>query len=178
MAYSYIIYRFCHINPSNAKAAFVQSIWTQKISESYPMNTKMTGFRWFSNIFVSLCTSTERFELTTNCTHYLYNKTNMTSQHGQHGKSAAQALHCQSEFRKVQLLMDFGCGWGLFGTIKHALWWQCSLGEDNYGTHPTGMSCLYIIAYTAPFQLLCQWERLHPWPQHNQWDPERHGNMS
>ena len=25
------------------------------LSESYPMNTHMTWFRWFSNIFVSLC---------------------------------------------------------------------------------------------------------------------------
>ena len=25
------------------------------LSESYPMNTNMTGFRWFSKIFVSLC---------------------------------------------------------------------------------------------------------------------------
>ena len=25
------------------------------LSESFPMNTNMTGFRWFSKIFVSLC---------------------------------------------------------------------------------------------------------------------------
>ena len=26
-----------------------------ELSESYPMNTIMTGFRWFSKIFASLC---------------------------------------------------------------------------------------------------------------------------
>ena len=25
------------------------------LSESYPMNTNMTGFRWFSKLFASLC---------------------------------------------------------------------------------------------------------------------------
>ena len=49
-----------------------------------------------------------------------YNKTNMTSQHGQHGKPAAQVLHCPNEFGKFQLVMDFFFGGkgGLFGIIK------------------------------------------------------------
>ena len=41
--------------------------------------------------------------------------------HGQHGKPAAPKLHCQSEFCKFQLVMDFGCPGVrgvLFGIIK------------------------------------------------------------
>ena len=36
----------------------------------------------------------------------------MTSQNGQHGKPAAQILHCPSEFCKFQLFMSMGCPWG------------------------------------------------------------------
>ena len=101
-----------------------------------------------------------------------YNKTNMTFQHGQHSKPAAQILHRPSEFCKFQLVMDFGFlgmrGWGLFSMIKQ-IWHpcgvgnmivypslalspegvarglQCSLGVDNHVGNPTGMSYLYII---------------------------------
>ena len=53
----------------------------------------------------------------------LYDKTNMTSQHGQ---PAAQILPCPSEDCKFQLVLDFGCsgeggggkGLGLFSIIK------------------------------------------------------------
>ena len=29
--------------------------YVEVLSESFPMNTNMTEFRWFSNIFASLC---------------------------------------------------------------------------------------------------------------------------
>ena len=45
----------------------------------------------------------------------------MTSPHGQHGKPAAQIVHCPSDYCKFQLVMDFGCPgegeWG-FDIIK------------------------------------------------------------
>ena len=42
-----------------------------------------------------------------------YNKANIPSQHVQHGKPAAQILHCPSEFCKFHLFMDLGMSYML-----------------------------------------------------------------
>ena len=42
-------------NPENLLKPWHMCTHLRVLSESYPMNTNMTGFRWFSKLFASLC---------------------------------------------------------------------------------------------------------------------------